>query len=139
MKRGYVILDHPADMGIEAYGKNLKEAFEEAAIALNSIILDLTTVEPIQHRKIEIKASDYEHLLVKWLSEILYLYDGDNFVCCEFDIEDLNPNFLKAEVKGEIFNNQKHQTKLDVKAVTYHQILVCENSERGLVRVFLDI
>lgn len=139
MRRGYVILDHPADMGIEAYGENLKEAFEEAAIALTSIILDMAAIEPSQNRKIEIKASDYEHLLVKWLSEILYLYDGDNFVCCDFNVEDLQPNYLIAEVKGEIFDNKKHLTKLDVKAVTYHQILVCENAERGLVRVFLDI
>lgn len=139
MKRGYVILDHPADIGIEAYGKNLKEAFEEAAIALTSIILDPSTIDPVESRKVEIKASDLEHLLVKWLSEILYLYDGENFVCCEFNINDLNSTLLKAEIKGEYFDNNKHLTKLDVKAVTYHQILVCENTERGIVRVFLDI
>lgn len=139
MRRGYVILDHPADIGIEAYGKNLKEAFEEAAIALTSIILDSSSIDPVEIRKLEINASDIEHLLVKWLSEILYLYDGDNFVCREFNITELTPNFLSAEIRGEAFNNTKHLTKLDVKAITYHQILVCENVERGLVRVFLDI
>lgn len=139
MKPGYVILDHPADMGIEAYGKNLNEAFQEAAIALTSIILDASSIEPIETQTIEIAASDYEHLLVKWLAEILYLYDGKNFVCAEFDVENISPNFLKAKVKGENFDNQKHLTKLDVKAITYHQILVHSNEERGLVRVFLDI
>lgn len=139
MMAGFVILDHPADMGIEAYGKNLKEAFEQAAVALTSIILDISSVEPNEIKIIEINASDYEHLLVKWLSEILYLYDGNNFVCSEFNIEELKPQYLKAEIKGENFDNSKHYTKLDVKAVTYHQILVNENSERGIIRVFLDI
>lgn len=139
MKPGYVILDHPADMGIEAYGKNLNEAFEEAAAALTSIILDASSIETIETQTIEIFASDYEHLLVKWLNEILYLYDGKNFVCTEFYIETLSPNFLGAKIKGENFDNQKHLTKLDVKAITYHQILVHSNEERGLVRVFVDI
>lgn len=139
MKPGYVILDHPADLGIEAYGNNLNEAFQEAAIALTSIILDASSIEPIETQTIEISATDYEHLLVKWLAEILYLYDGKNFVCAEFDIENISPNFLKAKVEGETFDSQKHPTKLDVKAITYHQILVHSNEERGLVRVFLDI
>ena len=139
MKPGYILLDHPSDIGIEAYGKNLKEAFEEAAFALISIILDTSNIELKETKYIEIKASDYEHLLVKWLSEILYLYDGENFVCSEFDIKEIRQDLLKAEIKGENFDQAKHLTKLDVKAVTYHQILVCENSERGLVKVFLDI
>lgn len=139
MKPGYVILDHPSDMGIEAYGKNLSEAFEEAAAALISIILDASSIESIETQTIEISASDYDHLLVKWLAEILYLYDGKNFVCAEFDIEKISPTFLRAKIKGENFDNQKHLTKLDVKAITYHQILVHSNEERGLVRVFVDI
>ncbi len=139
MKPGYVILDHPADLGIEAYGNNLNEAFQEAAIALTSIILDASSIEPIETQTIEISATDYEHLLVKWLAEILYLYDGKNFVCAEFDIENISQNFLKAKVEGETFDSQKHPTKLDVKAITYHQILVHSNEERGLIRVFLDI
>lgn len=139
MKPGYVILDHPADMGIEAYGKNLNEAFEEAAVALTSIILDASSIKPIEIQTIEITASDYEHLLVKWLSEILYLYDGKKFVCAEFDIENITPIFLRAKVKGENFDNNKHLTKLDVKAITYHQVLVHENGGKGLVRVFVDI
>lgn len=139
MKPGYVILDHPADMGIEAYGRNLNEAFSQAAVALTSIILDNSSIEPTETQTIEISATDYEHLLVKWLAEILYLYDGKNFVCAEFNIEDISPNFLKAKVIGERFDNQKHFTKLDVKAITYHQILVHSNEESGLVRVFLDI
>lgn len=139
MKTGYKILEHPADMGIEAYGKNLKEAFEQSAIALMSIILDTSNIETAETRLVEIYASDYEQLLVKWLAEILYLYDGNDFVAGKFEINTLTKEYLNATVGGEKFNNAKHPTKMDVKAITYHQILVQENEEGGLVRVFIDI
>lgn len=136
---GFRILDHPADMGIEASGSNLKEAFEQAAAALTSIILDPSGIEKRETRTVELISSDYEHLLVNWLAEVLYLYDGDGFVGKRFEIWDLSSESLKARIEGEKFNPEKHVTKLDVKAVTYHQIHVEKNETGGQVRVFLDI
>ena len=139
MDKGFTILDHPADLGIEAHGSTLKDAFEQSAIALMSVILDLTTVECIEKRQIEIAAADLEHLLVKWLAEILYLYDGRQFVAKQFTIDQLTSTALTAVVIGEQVSLEKHRTKLDVKAVTYHQLSVTENNEGAVVRVFLDI
>ncbi len=136
---GYKILDHPADLGIEAWGATLAKAFEQAAQALLSIILDLETVQPTQTIEVRLDASDKEHLLVKWLSEILYLYDGQQFVSKHCAIEQFAPNHLKAAIKGATFSEQTHVTRLDVKAVTYHQIAVHEDERGGWVRVFLDI
>ena len=137
-QEGFKILEHPADLGIEAYGKDLREAFEQAAVALMSIILDLSSIKHRQSMTVELSATDYEHLLVKWLTEVLYLYDGKGFVGNAFHISELGPTHLKATIMGEQFDHEKHPTLLDVKAVTYHQLLVKENGE-GLVRVFLDI
>jgi SHS2 domain-containing protein len=139
MQPGFVILDHPADLGIEARGRTIAEAFEQAAIALMSIILDLTAVEPKEFRMIRLKALDQEQLLVRWLEELLYLYDGENFACSNFVVEELGPNHLNASVRGEPFSETQHPTRLDVKAITYHQLLVEQNPEGGRVRVFLDI
>ncbi|MBI1805317.1 MAG: archease [Ignavibacteriae bacterium] len=139
MKPGYTILDHPADLGIEAYGATLAEAFEQAAVALTSIIIEHSTVESREQREVEITASDFEQLLVKWLTEILYLYDGRQFVVCEAAIHKLSPAKLWATICGEQFSPLKHKTKLDVKAVTYHQLLIQENAEGGRITVYLDI
>jgi protein archease len=138
-KNKYKIIDHPSDVGIEARGLNLAEAFSSAASGLMSIILDLNTVSPTEEKEIIITADDEGQLLVKWLSEILYLYDGTRFVCKEFKIQGLEPTCLRALVRGEEFSEAKHRTKLDVKAITYHQLLVEENDKGGLVRVYVDI
>ena len=71
MQSGFTILEHPADLGIEARGATLKDAFEQSAVALMSIIFDLSTVECREERHVELTATDLDHLLVKWLAEIL--------------------------------------------------------------------
>jgi SHS2 domain-containing protein len=139
MKKGFTLLEHPADMGIEAHGSNMKESFEQAAVGLIDIILDLSKIENIETKKVQIYASDYEQLLVKWLTEVLCFYDGEKFASGKFDIETLTPISLTAIIKGEKFNNTKHTAKMYVKAITYHQILVQEKCDGGLIRVYLDI
>jgi len=135
----YALLGHPADVGIEASGRSLAEAFEQAASGLMSIILDVSSVEPLESREVELTASDTEQLLVRWLSEILYLYDGGRFACREFTIYDLSKNHLRATVQGEPFSETRHRTGTDVKAVTYHQLQVHQGDHGATVRVFLDI
>jgi SHS2 domain-containing protein len=114
-------------------------AFEQAATALMSIILDLTTVEALEQREIQLTAADADHLLVKWLTELLYLYDGRQFAAKRCVIKQLTPTTLIAVVAGEQVSLAKHRTSLDVKAVTYHQLSVTENENGARVRVFLDI
>lgn len=139
MKEDFKILDHPADLGIEARGTTLAEAFSSAAVGLMSVILDLSTVSPDEEMEVIITAGDADQLLVKWLSEILYLYDGRRFVCREFAIRDFELTCLRALVRGEEFSEKKHRAKMDVKAITYHQLLVEEKDDGGLIRVYFDI
>jgi SHS2 domain-containing protein len=139
MDAPFTVLEHPADLGIEARGTSLVEAFQNAAIGLMSVILDLSTVEPQEQRVVALSGSDHKQLVVKWLSEILYLYDGQDFVCKEFTVHRLTSSSIDATVRGELFNSTKHTTRMDVKAVTYHQLVVRENDQGGLIRVFLDI
>lgn len=139
MNKPFRILDHPADLGIEAYGSTLAEAFAHAAQGLMAVILDLDSVDCRETREVAVQAVDSEQLLVKWLSEILYLYDGGNFVGRECTITQLSDTVLQAQVYGERFDAEKHRTRLDVKAVTYHQVAVTLHEQGATVRVYLDI
>ena len=49
---GFMILDHPADLGIEAYGQTLAESFEQAALGLISVILDPATVRQVEAERL---------------------------------------------------------------------------------------
>lgn len=139
MKPGYAILDHPADLGIEAVGNTHAEAFEQAAHALMSVILDPSRIACREERSVSVSASDGEHLLVRWLSEVLYLFDGERFAGGGFRVVRFSPTSLEAVVRGETFRPDRHTTRLDVKAVTYHQLAVTERDGGVVLRVVLDI
>ena len=136
---GFRILDHPADLGIEANGETLADAFEQAALGLVSIIANISTVEARDSRRVILQGSDLEQLLVRWLGEVLYLYDGEHFIGVQFRINHLESTQLEAVVYGEPFDPTRHEARMDVKAITYHQLRVSEQTGKSSVRVFLDI
>ena len=135
----FVILEHPADLGIEAFGRTLAEAFQNAAVGLMSVILDLDSIAENEERMVTIDGVDHGQLLVKWLSEVLYLYDGQGFAGKKFLVRKMENQNLEASVWGEPFSIVKHPARLDVKAVTYHQLLIEQKPEGARVRVYLDI
>jgi SHS2 domain-containing protein len=139
MDSGFRILEHPADMGLEVWGPDLTEVFRLAALGLTSIIVDPASVSDRERRSVSIKGSDIENLLVRWLSEILYIYDGEGFLASDVEIKSLNDSGLEATLKGEKAEAGHHQFRVDVKAVTYHQLKIAREKDVWTARVFLDI
>lgn len=131
----YRIFEHTADIGIEVESTDLERAFEEAAIAMVSLSVNIENVERKIKKELKISSDDYDSLLVKFLSEILYLLDAENFVpkSAKVKIENFN---LSADLEGENYRRDKHGSMLAIKAVTYHMINV---DPSGKLRVIFDI
>jgi SHS2 domain-containing protein len=136
---GFRILEHPSDLGIEACGTTLAKAFEQCARGLVSIFVDPSTVTIREKRSVSLTATDPDQLLVKWLEEILYLYDGERFVAKSPLIRSLSDTSLDALLRGERSDPLKHRSRLDVKAITYHQLHIRKGRGRFIVRAFVDI
>ena len=100
MTRDFEIIEHTADVGIKAYGTDMKEAFVNAARGLFSLITELDDVEEIEYRDVEVTAPDQESLLVEWLNELIYLFDVENIIFRRFDITWLNDTQLRARSYG---------------------------------------
>jgi SHS2 domain-containing protein len=138
MDKKFEILDHTADTGIIAYGDDLKEAFENAALGMFSLITDLTSIENDQTRKIDINSPDRDGLLVSWLNELIYLFDVENIIFSKFDIIHLDENALSAIVYGEKVDLSRHEIRTGIKAATYHMLKIDKNS-LFRVQVIFDI
>ena len=135
----YELINHTADVGVKAYGKNLSEAFEHAAKGMFDIITDNSEIESIGQYNIELEADDLEQLLVDWLSELLFLNSAKNLVFGFFKVElDEKNNKLSGKVFGEKFDISKHKPGAEIKAVTYH-ILEVRNKRPFHVQVLFDI
>ena len=135
----YEFIDHTADIGAKAYGKNLPEAFENAAKAMFAIITDNSEIESVGQYNIELEAPDFEQLLVDWLSDLLFLNSAKNLVYGFFKVEiDEKEKKLSAKVFGEKFNISKHKIGAEIKAVTYHMLEV-KRKKPIHVQVLFDI
>ncbi len=139
MDPGYRILEHPADIGIESWGDTFSAALTSGVEGLAGLLVDPATVDPRETRTIIVTATDYESLAVKTLSEVLYLFDGENFVPRSLDIESAASFEVRAKLFGEPLRSGKHHMRLDVKAVTYHQVSVEFLPHSVRIRLFLDI
>ncbi len=138
MEKDFEIVDHTADVGIIAYGADIKQAFANAARALFSLITELDDVAEALHQDIELTAPDKESLLVEWLNELIYLFDVENILFKRFDITRLNSTQLKARIYGEKVNSSRHKLKTGVKAATYHMLKV-DKGDGCRVQVLFDI
>ena len=133
------ILAHPADIGFEAFGSTREEVFANAARALFHLILDLDSVEPRREVEVQVVGSDPASLLVNWLSELLYLNDAEGWLFSEFEVERLDDRSLASRARGEKFDRTRHRAKLQVKAITYHQLELERTAEGWQARVYVDI
>ena len=133
----YELIDHPADVGVKAYGSSVSEAFSHAAKAMFDIMTDNSHIDDVGEFNIELDAPDLEQLLVDWLSELLYIHDVDGLVFSRFEIS-LNNTHLSAKAFGESFNTNKHKIGMEIKAVTYHMLTV-QDKPPVFVQVLFDI
>lgn len=135
---GYEVLDHTAEVGIAAWGRDLREAFVEAARGMFALMVDLDAVEERVTRRVAVTAEDREDLLVRWLNELLFLVDSEGLVFRRFEIERMGERELQATVRGERLDPARHQPLAGVKAATYHQLSV-EEGPPARVAVILDV
>ena len=135
----YRLLDHTADVGIIAFGRDLAVSFGNAAYAMFDILTDVGKIKELDKFDLQVSADNIEELLVAWLDELLYQYETERLICRRFVIDDMNDKSLHANVFGEKVDPARHEIKAEIKSVTYHQLKV-ENTDDGWeVQVIFDV
>jgi SHS2 domain-containing protein len=139
MKKSFEIIDHTADVGIIAYGADIKELFSNAALALFSLITEPKRIEEKLHLNLEVNSEGRDRLLVEWLNELIYLFDVKHILFNRFDIESLTYNNLKTTCYGENFDPMRHKINMGVKAATYHMLRLEKNGDGYKSQIIFDI
>jgi SHS2 domain-containing protein len=139
MNKAFEVIDHTADVGIIAYGADIKELFSNAALALFSLITEPESIENKFHLDVEVSSEDVDTLLIEWLNELIYLFDVKHILLNRFDIKSLTRNGLQATCYGEDFNTMKHTIKIGVKAATYHMLKLDKSDDGFKAQVILDV
>lgn len=128
---GFRILEHTADIGIIAEGKNFENALEEAALGMFSL---MGKAKPKEKMEISLERERKDELVVFLFSEILAQCEANGFTPSKMKIKKYKGNNISVEVLGE------HKTlKNIIKAVTFHMLEVREEKGKCTVQVLFDI
>ena len=139
----YKFLEHTADVYIASYGTSIEEAFENAALAFFEVMTDTDKVDPYLEEIVEIEEDDMKALLYSWIEDLLLKFDIDRMIYSKFHVEQINTvngkYTLKARIWGESFNERKHPSRTEVKAITYHMMEISKRCNKIEIRFLLDI
>jgi len=129
-------IEHTADVGIRAYGKNLGELFASAAMGMFSLIVEVGGVRPVGEVEVQVRGDDAPQLMFRWLSELLFLHETQHLLLSDFDVA-VRGKSLSAKARGEAIDKGRHELKLSIKAVTYHKMIV--DAKAGVAQIIFDI
>ena len=135
----YTLLNHTADLGIKIRGNNLIDLFESAGNALIHVMLGDNPPGKTRSMKISVSGDDLADLMVRWLGEIHYLFEGEDLVVTSVNIDSLTPSQLEATLETVPYDPEIHEILNEIKAVTYHQIEVSNKGDTWEARVIFDL
>jgi SHS2 domain-containing protein len=129
---GYKYLEHSTDAFVQAHGSSLEVLFGNCAKGLVNIMFEIDKVEDRQFSTITASGEDLENLLFDWLEKVLLKILIDHIVVSRFSIEISKKNanvvekkyLLRARVGGEKVSYSKHNYKIEIKAITYHELKI---------------
>lgn len=135
----YKYIEHPSDVGFEAYGATLEELFANAALAMYSFMTDVDAIAETEESAVAVQAEDLYSLMFDWLDELLFLFESESLVMKRFDISVNESEFsIQGTCSGGTFDPEKHESGIIIKAVTYNMMEVKQN-DTWHARVVLDV
>jgi len=143
LERGFNFHEHTADITIECWAPSLNEAFAEAAKATFEVILDTSTVKPQDSVEVSVRGTDLEELLVEWIGKLIALIDINSQFYTKFEVLSIDivtdEYLLKALVWGERIDHERHDTRTEVKAMTYADMKIDQKSDRTTLWFTVDL
>jgi SHS2 domain-containing protein len=139
----FEFLEHTADVYISAHGKTLEEAYANAALALFETMTDTSRIDEKQVDFFEFEGVDQVDLLYCWLETLIVNFDVKLKLYSRFNVDPIEETstgyFARAKAWGEKFDENRHPSRVGVKAVTYHQMEIMDRDGTVTVRFILDI
>jgi SHS2 domain-containing protein len=122
--------EHAADLGLRARGRTMEELFANAARGMLDFMGSGNGTLGGEEAVIETEGLDPEHLLVRWLSEILYLFregkKASGFLFDSIGKTSLKARCRLANLPGDFV------PKREIKLVTHHGVKI--ETVKGMYR-----
>ncbi|MGB9640899.1 MAG: archease, partial [Anaerolineales bacterium] len=131
---GFQEIEHTADIALRVWAASIPELLEQAAKGMFTICGVQVNQQSRHQRTFQISFSDYETLLVHFLSELLYYLEKDNLALERFRI-----SISEAQVKVTAHGHPVQSIQKMIKAVTYHKLEVQVREHGYEAQIVFDI
>ena len=132
-----------ADIAFQAWGKTLEALFITAGDAtINAMIDNLEAIELKETRTFNLENDELDMLLFNFLQEFVYYKDSELLLlrAQQVQIEEKNSEYhLTAVTQGERLDRDRHEERVDVKAITLHRFQLKKTDDGWTAMVILDI
>lgn len=139
----YTFLDHTADIAVEVSGESLEELFLSSAFAWKESVVEQNELSGSDTKNISITGESLEILLVQFLSELNYFLLTKKWLMDsmgELEIKEQNGrHHLNAKIYGEDLNPAIHSLKVEIKAITFHQMEIKKKGNEFTTIIVFDI
>jgi SHS2 domain-containing protein len=100
---------------------------------------DLEKIDLKERLPLEVEGIDRDDLLVNWMRELLYLYQGSGYLLKEFHVREVRDTLVKAEVRGEKIDPDRHEIKTEIAAVAYHQSRMQKTGDQWTAQLIFEV
>jgi len=137
--QNYEVFEHTADIGLRIKGKDLKELFQNAGLAIFQVSSRRQFVKNKTHTDIIIKqkADNLDELFINWLNELLSISAAKGMIFHNIRMKAVQDNALEALATGSSVEN--YRVNMEIKAATYHQFKIEEKPGGWVAEVILDV
>jgi len=138
-QKNYRITTHQNELAVRIVGNSQADLFANSGFALFDVMSDIDKIEAAERLSLEVEGSDRDDLMVNWIRELLYLYQGGGYLLKEFKINEVNDTSVKAEVAGEKIDPDRHEIKQEIAAVAFHKSRMQKTGNQWIAQVIFEI
>ncbi len=138
-QKKYRITRHHTELAARITGSSQADLFANSAFALFDVMTDPATIEIKERIPLEVEGSDRDDLMVNWMRELLYLYQGSGYLLKEFRISQVKDTIVKAEVCGEKIDPDRHEIKQEIAAVAFHKSRMEKTGNQWIAQLIFEL
>ncbi len=138
----YRIEDSSGDVVVQSDHEDAGGALVDLARGIADLQTGGSSVRRRQERTVEVTGRDAAALLVAFANDVIYAFEADGFLVAGGELEyqnDAASKRVRGVLHGEAFDRDRHESGVEVKAATFHDLRFDHDDDRWHLRLLLDL
>ncbi len=138
-EKKYRTVNRPSELLVKVSGKTQAELFANSAFALFDLMTDVEKIELKENLPLEVEGVDRDDLMVNWMRELLYLFQGSGYLLREFQVHEVKEDYVRGEVGGEKYDPDRHEIQRDIRSIAFQQSRIEKTGGQWIAQVIFEL